>query len=142
MGKNFTSSQTHIAINGGTWWLSNAKLYQAFCVFTAALMLFSLPESAKGQAVTMSYSYENLTRNNGGGTLEKGDIIEVHALILVKNKTANNVYYIDTIRNGAKFVSGSLKIVTNEGLTYYGPYTDGSNDDEGAYDGSYGVALS
>src|SRR5690242_1297760 len=139
MGKNFTSSRTHIqAVNGVAWWARNAKAYQAFCVFTVALMLFALPESAKGQAVTMSYSYENLTRNNGGGTLEKGDIIEVHALMLVKNKTADNVYYIDTIRNGAKFVSGSLKIVTNEGLTYYGPYTDGSNDDEAVYDGSYG----
>ena len=139
MGNNFTSSQTHIqAVSGVAWWFRNAKAFQVFCLFTVVLMLFALPESTKGQAVTMSYSYENLTRNNGGGTLEKGDIIEVHALMLVKNKTANNVYYIDTIRNGAKFVSGSLKIVTNEGLTYYGPYTDGSNDDEGVYDDSYG----
>src|SRR5690242_5935810 len=141
MGKNFTSSRTHIqAVNGVAWWARNAKAYQAFCVFTVALMLFALPESAKGQAVTLSYSYENVTRNDGGGTLENGDIIEVHALMLVKNKTADNVYYIDTIRNGAQFVSGSLKIVTNEGLTYYGPYTDGSNDDQGVYDASGGVS--
>jgi hypothetical protein len=102
---------------------------------------FSLvPAFSIAQAVTLSYSYENVTRNDGGGTLENGDIIEVHALMLVKNKTADNVYYIDTIRNGAQFVSGSLKIVTNEGLTYYGPYTDGSNDDQGVYDASGGVS--
>src|SRR6185312_782399 len=103
MGNNFTPSQTHIqVVPSVAWWFRNAEAFQAFCLFTVALMLFALPESAKGQAVTMSYSYENLTRNNGGGTLENGDIIEVHALMLVKSKTVNNVYYIDTIRNGAK----------------------------------------
>src|SRR5690606_27155785 len=125
MGNNFTSSQTNIqTVPDIECWFRNTKAFQALGLFVLAFMLFVLPESVKSQAVTMSYSYENLTRNNGGGTLENGDIIEVHALMLVTNKTANNVYYVDTIRNGAKFVSGSLKIVTNEGLTYYGPYTD------------------
>ncbi len=86
-------------------------------------------------AVTLSYSYENVTRNNGGGTLENGDIIEVHALILVKSgKTVKNIYYTDSIAQGTQFVTNSLKIVTNEGLLFLGTYSDKSNDDNGVYD--------
>ena len=56
-------------------------------------------------------------------TLENGDIIEVHALVMVTAKT-KSFYYIDTIPTGTSYITNSLKIVTNEGLTYHGPYTD------------------
>jgi hypothetical protein len=101
-----------------------------FCIINAftPLSLFS-------QKLEFSYSYFNLTRNNGGGTLEQGDIIEIHALIKVNNSTSNS-YYIDTIPAGTQYINNSLKLVTNEGLLYVGsgPYTDASNDDAGVYD--------
>ncbi|MGZ4049882.1 MAG: hypothetical protein ACXVNN_10995, partial [Bacteroidia bacterium] len=82
-----------------------------------------------------SYSYFNLTRNNGGGTLEQGDTIEIHALVKINN-SSSNFYYVDTIPAGTQYVNNSLKLVTNEGLLYTGsgPYTDASNDDAGVYD--------
>ncbi|MEO6814360.1 MAG: hypothetical protein ABI172_10545 [Ginsengibacter sp.] len=101
------------------------------------IILQSLPKHIVAQN-TYSYSYQNVTRNVGGGTLEKGDIIEVRALVLV-NVTTNNFYYIDTIRTGTQFVSGSLKIVTNEGLVFRGPYSDAADSDLGVYDVSGGV---
>lgn len=97
--------------------------------------IFSVPFSGHSQGLIFSYSYENVTRNNGGGSLETGDTIEVHALLKV-DKTASNVYYIDTIRTGTEFISGSLKVVTNEGLLFRGPFTNGAGDDEGVYDAS------
>lgn len=97
-----------------------------------------MPFFLKGQGLIFSYSYENVTRNNGGGTLENGDIIEVHALVKV-DKTANSFYYIDTIRTGTQFINGSLKVVTNEGLLFLGPYTDASGDDPGVYDVSNSI---
>ncbi|MCO6496948.1 MAG: T9SS type A sorting domain-containing protein [Chitinophagaceae bacterium] len=77
---------------------------------------------------TFSYTYQNITRNNGGGTLEKGDTIEIRALMKV-DKQATNVYYRDTIPSGLKLIPNSMKIVTNEGLKYKGEYTDAGGDD-------------
>ena len=93
---------------------------------------FLFPYAAKAQKLTFSYSYQNVTRNSTGGTLENGDIIEVHALLRV-NSLTNSIYYIDSIPTGTQYVSNSLKIVTNEGLTFRGPYTDASGDDLGLY---------
>ncbi len=86
------------------------------------------------QKLEFSYSYFNLTRNSGGGTLEQGDTIEVHALTKV-NATVANFYYIDTIPAGTQYVNNSIKLITNEGLLYAGsgPYTDATNDDAGVY---------
>ena len=113
-------------------------------IFTCVILFFTgilLPNYSYAQpAVTLSYSYENVSRNNGGGTLENGDIIEVHALMYIQKKTTKNIYYIDTIRQGTQFINGSLKIVTNEGLLFDGPYTDASNDDKGVYDISGGFS--
>lgn len=105
------------------------------------LLFFSLelfPFFVSAQGLIFSYSYENVTRNNGGGNLESGDTIEVHALAKV-NTATQNFYYTDTISTGTQFVSGSLQIVTNEGLNFRGPFTDASGDDPGVYDISNGI---
>lgn len=102
-----------------------------------ALLFILLLTISRGesQKLQFSYSYVNFTRNTGGGTLENGDIIEIHALAKV-NSTTSSFYYIDTIPTGTQFVSGSLKLVTNEGLLFAGsgPYTDATNDDAGVYE--------
>ena len=93
---------------------------------------------ADSQKLEFGYSYVNLTRNSGGGTMEKGDIIEVHALVKV-NSITNNFYYIDTIRTGTQYINNSLKIVTNEEVLFRGPFTDAALDDVGLYDVSGGT---
>ncbi|MEO6289251.1 MAG: T9SS type A sorting domain-containing protein [Ginsengibacter sp.] len=101
-----------------------------FCILQTVipLHLFS-------QKLEFSYSYFNLSRNNGGGTLEQGDTIEIHALAKV-NSTTNNFYFIDSIPTGTQYINNSVKVVTNEGVLYGGPYTDATNDDAGVYDAS------
>ena len=103
----------------------------------ACLVLAFAPSNSFSQKIELSYSYFNTTRNTGGGNLEHGDTIEIHALAKV-NATINNLYYIDTIPTGTQFVSGSLKLMTNEGLSFIGsgPYTDATNDDAGVYNTS------
>ena len=110
------------------------KLLMEF-VFLFCFLQLIIPLASFSQKLEFSYSYFNLTRNNGGGTLEQGDTIEIHALIKINN-SSSNTYYVDTIPVGTKFISNSLKLVTNEGLLYpgSGPYTDASNDDAGVYD--------
>ena len=76
------------------------------------LLLFLInaatPLNSFSQKLELSYSYFNLSRNNGGGTLENGDTIEIHALVKVNSNT-NNFYYVDTIPAGTQYVSGSLQ---------------------------------
>lgn len=99
---------------------------------------FFTTTSLIAQKLEFSYSYINITRGIGGGTLEQGDIIEVRALVKV-NAITNNLYYIDTMRTGTQYVSTTLKIVTNEGLTYQGPFTNAPLDDKGVYATTGGI---
>ena len=108
----------------------------ALIAIIPALIFFSI--SLKAQKLQFSYSYINLSRNSGGGTLEQGDTIEVHALVKV-NSTTNNFYYIDTIRTGTQYINKSLKLITNEGILFRGPYTNAALDDPGIYDVSGGI---
>ena len=106
----------------------------SICFF---LIQACIPLNVFSQKLEFSYSYFNLTRNAGGGTLEQGDTIEVHALAKV-NATTKNFYYIDTIPPGTQYVPNSIKLVTNEGLLFSGsgPYTNTSNDDAAVYNGA------
>ncbi len=121
--KKFYPLSNYFSFNKGFLFIK-----RAIAIFI--LFSFSIPLSAQ---VTFSYSYLNVTRSNGGGTLEKGDIIEVRALAKIDSKISN-FYYIDTIRPGTQYINNSLKIVTNEGLLFRGPYTNTSGDDLGVYD--------
>ncbi len=106
----------------------------------AIIIVFSqfLSQNIFSQKLQFSYSYINLTRNNGGGTLEPGDTIEVHALVKV-NAITNNFYYIDTIRTGTQYINNSIKLITNERILFRGPYTNAALDDRGLYDISGGI---
>lgn len=106
---------------------------QIILKFSLAIIFFTCMDlHVNGQNYTFSYTYQNVTRVNGGGTLEKGDTIEVRALMRV-GKKATQLYYIDTIPTGLKYINNSLKLVTNEGLLFRGLYTDATNDDLGVY---------
>lgn len=109
----------------------------AFIVFSFVfvLQIFLSSESfAQVPVMDFSYSYINVTRNNGGGTLETGDIIEMHALINLKNgSTISNAYFISTIPSGTNYVPNTMKMITNEGVVIKS-YTDVSGSDVGVYD--------
>lgn len=101
------------------------------------IVLFSqsiFPKPLFGQ-INFSFSYFNISRNNGGGSVEQGDTLEVHALAYVfTGTTVSNLYYTDSIRTGTQYIPGSMKIISNEGVTVSGVITDISGDDQGVYD--------
>lgn len=107
------------------------------CLFLVIGIIF-FSQNTKAQKLEFSYSYLNVSRANGGGTLEQGDTIEVHALVKV-NAVTKNFYYIDTIPAGMNYVDNSMRIVTNENLTWKGPFTSAYLDDYGVYTVSGGV---
>jgi len=113
----------------------DVKAFLFLSFFTSVFFLSVLPKTLFAQ-IGFSYSYFNLTRNNGGGTLEPGDIIEVHALgFVTTGTTIKNFYFTDSIRSGTQYIPGSMRIITNEGVTLLS-FTDASNDDAGVYDAS------
>lgn len=86
-------------------------------------------------------SYLNITRPSGG-PVSTGDIIELRAVISVPNGTQlNSLYYTDNVPAGTTFISGSLKVVTNENQVLVtvpntGNYTDAAGDDRGQISGT------
>ncbi len=85
-------------------------------------------------------SYLNITRP-GGGPVTTGDVLELRAVISIPSGTSiTKLNFIGTVPAGTSFNSGSLKVVTNEGLvvagTNTGNYTDAPGDDAANISGS------
>jgi hypothetical protein len=79
-------------------------------------------------------SYVNISKGATGGTFEPGDTLEIRAAIAVgSGTTIKYVRYNDTIDNNFTYLPNSLKILTNEGLTFRA-YTDAAGDDKAMFD--------
>lgn len=105
--------------------------------FISILVILSLVSSQQVFAqVQTGRSYINVTKNATGGTFEPGDILEIRAAIAVGNWSSfsiSRVRYNDTINSNFTYLPGTLKILTNEGLTFRA-YTDAGNDDPAMFD--------
>ena len=98
------------------------------------LVITTVGVKAKAQQVQTGKSYINITKGTNGGTFEPGDTLEIRSAIAVGNTSAiYNVRYNDTIDNNFTYIAGTLKIITNEGLTFRA-FTDAANDDNAMYD--------
>lgn len=105
-------------------------------LFISILVILSLANNQQvfAQQVQTGKSYINVTKNITGGTFEPGDILEIRAAIAVGNPaTITRVRYNDTINSNFTYIPGTLKIITNEGLTFRS-FTDAANDDAGMFD--------
>ena len=105
--------------------------------FVSLLILMGLvkPLLAISQVET-GKSYTNISKGATGGTFEPGDTLEIRSAIAVSSKgtvnSIDDVRYNDSISNDFIYLPNSLKIITNEGLTFRA-YTDAANDDNGMY---------
>ena len=85
--------------------------------------------------IDYSKSYVNITKGNGGGTVNPGDTLEIRATMVVRSGASSSVdslSLLDTLAagEGLQFVSGSLALRTNEGKLYKS-LTDGFDADAG-----------
>jgi hypothetical protein len=95
------------------------------------IILYLSVSTASFAQVQTGKSYINVSKNSTGGTFEPGDTLEIRAAIAVGNFAAfsiTQVRYNDTINANFTYLTGTLKIITNEGLTFRS-YTDNPNDD-------------
>lgn len=96
-------------------------------------ILFNL--LTRSQTVDYGKSYVNVTKGAGGGTNEPGDILEIRATFVVKSGTAYQVAYTDAIPTGTSYVTGTLRVLTNEGQIFR-QWTDAGGDDPGTLSGT------
>ena len=87
------------------------------------------------QTLEISKSYINVSKATTGGSIEKGDILEIRACIAVRAGFFDSCAFYDAVPLGTDYVPGSLRVITNEGKLYK-QFTDAANDDCGSITGT------
>lgn len=110
--------------------------YPFFCLTTILLLLCNIAMSQGSSRVDIGKSYANLNKLSGGGTFNPGDTIEIRVTIAVITQagtatTVDKVQVFDTVPGNTTYIPGSLRLATNEGITYK-TFTDASGDDAGS----------
>jgi hypothetical protein len=107
-----------------------------------ACILFLNGKSVSAQTILFNNGYINLSKKTTGGVVETGDILELKATIRFSN-SATPLYaarYVDNIPSNTVMLNGpgdSIRLITNEGLTYKA-YTPAAGDDPATYNPSPG----
>lgn len=86
-------------------------------------------------------SYVNLTKKTVGGVVEPGDTLEIRMTIHHTNDTLYKPRYVDNIPSNTQIVESpdaNIRVITNEGLTYYS-FTTQDLDDAATYKASPGA---
>jgi hypothetical protein len=77
----------------------------------------------------------NVTKKTNGGVVETGDTLEIRMTIHVTTGSAYSVRYLDNVPINTTMLTGtadSIRVITNEGLTYK-KYTLAGGDDAATY---------
>lgn len=118
--------------------LLSIELTLRFLTFWLVCMSVSLLASAQ---VKFGNSYVNVTKKTIGGTVEPGDILEIRTNIYFPGGFNGSNYivyaarYVDNIPSNTAFADDSLRLITNEGLTYK-RWTLAADTDPGRYNAS------
>ena len=114
------------------------KSLQSYCKAVPVFILIlccGVGSFAQSSVVDIGKSFANITKLNTGGTFNPNDVVEIRVTFAVSNVSPSqitNVQVFDTVPANTTFVSGSIRVATNEGITYSGPYTDASDGDRGS----------
>ncbi len=107
-------------------------------VFTTLISLFlstkCFPQGTN--RVDVGKSFANISKLQTGGTFNPGDTLEVRVTIAVITQTTytavDSVQVFDNVPAKTIYIPGSLRIATNQGLTYKGPFTEAIDADQGS----------
>jgi len=106
----------------------------SFFILLVFCVLFSTSILAQGaNRVDIGKSFANLSKLNSGGTFNPGDTIEVRVTIAVITQssftTIDSVQVFDQVPAKTTYINGSMRVATNQGLTYKGPFTELADSD-------------
>ncbi len=101
------------------------------------ILLCFIDHSAFSQGtnrVDVGKSFANISKLSTGGTFNPGDTIEVRVTIAVITQTTytaiDSVQVFDNVPAKTTYITGSLRVATNQGLTYKGPFTESADGDQ------------
>ena len=106
-----------------------------YCPFIF-LLIFNLQSFAQGaNRVDIGKSFANMSKLNTGGTFNPGDTVEIRVTIAVIKQVTytalDSVQVFDQVPANTTYIPGSMRVATNEGLTYKGPFTEAVDLDPG-----------
>ena len=101
-------------------------------IFTS---LFYQPVKSQNR-VDVGKSFANLSKLSTGGTFNPGDTLEIRVTIAVKTiatyTAVDSVQVLDNVPARTTYIPGTLRIATNQGITYKGTFTDVLDGDQGS----------
>ena len=106
------------------------KALQKICKGISLTLLscfYILHSHGQVSTVDIGKSFVNITKLATGGTFNPNDVIEIRVTFAVGSIAPGqitNVQVFDTVPAKTTYVPNSVRIATNEGVTYLGPYTD------------------
>jgi hypothetical protein len=111
-------------------------------ILTIFLTLACEPaHSQSANRVDIGKSFANISKMKAGGTYNPGDTIEIRVTIAVLKQTTytaiDSVQVMDTVPAFCTYITGSMRVATNEGITYKGPFTEASDSDPGKNIGGF-----
>ena len=141
---------THVACGSGTTALSVTTLARNTTYYIRVYSAGSTAITSAGgfticvtnpaiptPLLDLGKSFVNVSKPSGG-TVETNDILEIRASLVVRGGSFDSCRFTDVIPTGTTYITGTLKILTNEGKTYKS-FTDAQFDasnDEGWISGS------
>lgn len=114
------------SVHGGNYLLN---------ILPLLVLILAIPGVAGAQNIDFGKSYINVTKGFSGGTLETGDTLEIRASFVVRSGTFDSCRYQDAVPAGTSYLSGTIRVLTNEGKIYK-QLTDAYGDDPGWISGS------
>ncbi|MEO5943006.1 MAG: hypothetical protein ABIP30_01515 [Ferruginibacter sp.] len=113
--------------------------------FIAIILLLSIIDCgvvfAQGtNRVDIGKSFANMSKLSTGGTYNPGDTVEVRVTIAVIKQVTytaiDAVQVFDVVPTNTTYIPGSMRVATNQGITYKGPFTDAIDFDAGYISGN------
>ena len=103
--------------------------------FIFYLLIFSGAKSQGTSRVDIGKSFANISKLNTGGTFYPGDTIEIRVTIAVIKQVTftaiDSVQVFDVVPAKTTYIPGSMRVATNQGITYKGPFTEVADADAG-----------
>lgn len=119
------------------------RTLHAFLIVLISLFTITRCEVVFAQGtnrVDIGKSFANMSKLSTGGTYNPGDTIEVRVTIaVIKQGTytaIDGVQVSDVVPVNTTYIPGSMRVATNQGITYKGPFTDAVDFDAGYISGS------